>query len=116
MPEQIAIDPSARIQETAEHGATEVCPDLAAQRLAMVNVAYFGMPQSGSGKWVLIDAGLKGFAKRIMHTAEERFGKGAKPAAIILTHGHVDHVGALKDLVKLWDVPIYAHELELPYL
>jgi glyoxylase-like metal-dependent hydrolase (beta-lactamase superfamily II) len=33
-----------------------------------------------------------------------------------MTHGHFDHVGALRDLAEHWDVPIYAHELELPYL
>jgi glyoxylase-like metal-dependent hydrolase (beta-lactamase superfamily II) len=34
----------------------------------------------------------------------------------VLTHGHFDHVGALEDLAETWDVPVYAHELELPYL
>jgi glyoxylase-like metal-dependent hydrolase (beta-lactamase superfamily II) len=65
---------------------------------------------------VLIDAGLHGSAERIVHAAEELFGQGSRPAAIVLTHGHFDHVGALRDLALLWDVPIYAHELELPYL
>ena len=52
----------------------------------------------------------------ITKTAEERFGKGSRPAAIILTHGHFDHVGVLEDLVALWDVPVYAHARERPYL
>ena len=38
------------------------------------------------------------------------------PEAIILTHGHFDHVGSLERLLQLWDVPVYAHTLELPYL
>jgi len=33
-----------------------------------------------------------------------------------MTHGHFDHVGGLKHLAREWDVPIYAHELEMPYL
>jgi glyoxylase-like metal-dependent hydrolase (beta-lactamase superfamily II) len=33
-----------------------------------------------------------------------------------MTHGHFDHVGALRELAEAWDVPIWAHELELPYL
>jgi hypothetical protein len=31
------------------------------------------------------------------------------------THGHFDHVGAREKLAEKWDVPIYAHELEVPY-
>jgi glyoxylase-like metal-dependent hydrolase (beta-lactamase superfamily II) len=34
----------------------------------------------------------------------------------VLTHGHFDHVGALHTLLEKWDVPLYAHRLELPYL
>ncbi|HUR45509.1 MAG TPA: SDR family oxidoreductase [Candidatus Saccharimonadales bacterium] len=115
MPEQIQLNPSAQIQGTSEDGTHEVKPDVAYQRLFMVNVVYYGRPHSPEG-WVLIDAGLKGTASSIRKTAAERFGPDSKPQAIILTHGHVDHVGALKDLAEAWDVPIYAHEMELPYL
>lgn len=48
--------------------------------------------------------------------AAERFGRNARPAAIIQTHGHFDHVGALEELAADWNVPVYAHPLELPYL
>jgi glyoxylase-like metal-dependent hydrolase (beta-lactamase superfamily II) len=33
-----------------------------------------------------------------------------------MTHGHFDHVGALETLATEWNVPVYAHECELPYL
>jgi glyoxylase-like metal-dependent hydrolase (beta-lactamase superfamily II) len=42
--------------------------------------------------------------------------KTLRPAAIVLTHGHFDHIGVLKDLASQWDVPVYAHTLEKPYL
>jgi glyoxylase-like metal-dependent hydrolase (beta-lactamase superfamily II) len=67
---------------------------------------------------VLIDAGLPGpgTAHAILGAAEKRFGTGSRPAAIVMTHGHFDHIGALKELGDRWDVPVYAHELEHPFL
>ena len=94
----------------------EVAPDLAYQRLAIVNVAFLGLPTAGFGRWVLIDAGLPLTAASIAAAAESRFGKDTAPAAIIMTHGHFDHIGALKTLAEKWNAPIYAHSLELPYL
>ncbi len=68
------------------------------------------------GNWVLVDTGLPGNAKRIKSAAETCFGKDAQPQAILLTHGHFDHIGSLEALLKEWDVPVYAHPLEMPYL
>jgi glyoxylase-like metal-dependent hydrolase (beta-lactamase superfamily II) len=93
-----------------------VTPDLAMLRVGFVNVFLYGKPGAPSGSWVLIDAGLPGSASRITRAAREWIGPWAQPSAIVLTHGHFDHVGALHALAELWDVPIYAHRLELPYL
>ena len=80
----------------------------------MVNLFLVGMP--GTTNWVLVDAGLPKRAKRIANAAGELFGDNP-PQAIILTHGHFDHVGSLQKLLQRWPaVPVYAHELELPYL
>ncbi|HEX8913748.1 MAG TPA: MBL fold metallo-hydrolase [Humisphaera sp.] len=93
-----------------------VVDDVARLRVLMVNVYFVGEPGDPRG-WVLVDAGLPRSANAIRRAAEERFGPGAKPRAIVLTHGHFDHVGALPELTKVWpDVPIYAHELEIPYV
>lgn len=94
----------------------EVTHDLLCLRTGIVNLFLYGPPGAGDRQWVLIDAGLYGSAERILKAAEERFGPGSRPAAIILTHGHFDHVGGLPHLADLWDAPIYAHPLELPYL
>jgi len=84
-------------------------------RILFVNV-FAVSPLEGPGTWTLIDAGLAMSAGKIKHWAENHFGKGTRPQAIILTHGHFDHVGAIKDLLKDWDVPVYAHTAEFPYL
>ncbi len=115
MAQQIPLDPSAHAGHLSEdHKTQEVAPDLAYKRLAIVNVMFYGTP--GGGPWVLIDAGVPGSASFIISAAESRFGEKNPPRAIVLTHGHFDHVGALKTLAEHWNVPIYAHRLELPYL
>lgn len=67
-------------------------------------------------KWVLIDTGLKTSAGKIQKVANHLFWPESKPSAIILTHAHFDHTGSLRKLAERWDVPIYAHKLEKPYL
>lgn len=94
----------------------EVAPGVAILQLSLVNVYFVGEANAPDRSWVLIDAGLSFSAPWIRKAAAERFGAESRPAAIILTHGHFDHVGALIDLAKEWDVPIYAHPLEMPYI
>lgn len=79
-------------------------------------VNYYMIQDEPTGNWVLVDAGLQWSAPKIKKMAKDLFGKDTKPVAIILTHGHFDHVGALVSLADEWDVPVYAHYLELPYL
>jgi glyoxylase-like metal-dependent hydrolase (beta-lactamase superfamily II) len=81
----------------------------------IVNVYFLGEPRYGK-PWVLVDAGLHGAGKHIIQAAVWRFGPQNPPRAIVLTHGHFDHVGALSELIRQWDIPVYAHTRELPYL
>src|SRR3954462_12804898 len=87
---------------------TEVAPDVALETTLFVNTYFIGDPAGAHG-WILVDAGLPGFADRIRQAAQQRFGHSARPSAIVLTHGHFDHVGSLRALADLWNVPIYAH-------
>jgi glyoxylase-like metal-dependent hydrolase (beta-lactamase superfamily II) len=97
-------------------GLFEVVPDVACLQLSIVNVYLVGDAGAPDRGWFLVDAGLMTSGPAIRAAAAERFGPNSRPSAIVLTHGHFDHVGALRDLAETWDVPIYAHELELPYL
>ncbi len=92
----------------------EVLPDLYQHTIQIVNIALFGDP--AKNEFVLVDAGMPGSADEIITVAEERFGANSRPKAIILTHGHFDHVGAIIELIKHWEVPVFAHPLEMPFL
>jgi glyoxylase-like metal-dependent hydrolase (beta-lactamase superfamily II) len=80
----------------------------------IVNIITVGHPDDG--RWVLIDGGMPKSGKKILQVIEDRYGKGSRPEAILLTHGHFDHVGGLVELLETFEVPVYAHPLEFPYL
>jgi glyoxylase-like metal-dependent hydrolase (beta-lactamase superfamily II) len=80
-------------------------------RILFVNV----FAVSGEAGWTLIDAGLNGSATRLKKWAQRHFGDAA-PNAIVLTHAHFDHIGAIDALLDDWNVPVYAHREELPYV
>jgi len=113
---QIPVAQSA-IAESRDDDASyvEVLPDIAFKRLAIVNAAFIGPAHAPDGGWVLIDTGVIGTTHILRRALEQRFGK-SRPAAILMTHGHADHAGGLEDLAAAWDVPVFAHRLELPYL
>lgn len=45
--------------------------------------------------------------KTIIHCVQK---KSLKPVGVILTHHHIDHVGAVEKLKKDYDCPIYIHK------
>jgi glyoxylase-like metal-dependent hydrolase (beta-lactamase superfamily II) len=92
----------------------EVGADLYCYTNQIVNLVMIGKPDDAG--WVLIDTGMPGCGKEIEEAAYDRFGAGRKPLAIVLTHGHFDHVGNIVYLLEKWDVPVFAHPAEFPFL
>ena len=95
---------------------TEVAPGVMGLQILMVNVYFVSADTSSGNRWFLIDAGMGECAERIKNAAELLYGPESKPEAILLTHGHLDHIGALVKLADEWQVPVYAHPLEIPYI
>ena len=91
-----------------------VAPGVWGLKDIFVNIYMIHDP--ASNHWFLVDAGLKTTAAKIKEMAEHLFWPDVKPAAIILTHAHFDHVGSLKALAEEWHIPVYAHSMEKPYL
>ena len=96
--------------------AKELAPDILLLEFTIVNACVVGNPNDAKSRWVLVDTGLENSADFIIESADERFGKNTRPQCIVLTHGHFDHMGSVIKLAGRWDVPVYAHQLEMPYL
>ncbi len=91
----------------------EIKSDVAYYTNQIVNLTMIGKPGQ---PWVLVDAGMPNSAEEIIEVAEKRYGENNAPEAIVLTHGHFDHVGSIVGLLTKWEVPVYAHSLEFPFL
>ncbi|WLR43926.1 MBL fold metallo-hydrolase [Bacillus carboniphilus] len=63
------------------------------------------------GKCVIFDPGAEG--ERLVAMIKKRH---LTPLAILLTHAHFDHIGAITDLKKHWDIDVYLHENEKDWL
>lgn len=85
-------------------------------RMKNIFVNVFIVRNNHSSNWILVDTGLKTSAPKIKKMIAKVMEPGASPMAIIMTHGHFDHRGSLKQLADEWQVPVYAHHLEMPYL
>jgi glyoxylase-like metal-dependent hydrolase (beta-lactamase superfamily II) len=67
--------------------------------------------REGSDSVLIVDPGDE--AERILAKLEEF---GGKPEAILLTHCHFDHIGAVAPVAEATGVPVYCPELEVPVL
>lgn len=72
-----------------------------------VNCYLIGNPQTK--ECVLIDTGCD--ANQIISSLGDY-----QPKAVLLTHGHFDHIGACDELCIKYNIPLYLHELDAPML
>lgn len=100
-----------RIPDEQVVSMDEIAPGVIGLRIAFVNL--YGI-RNANGAWTLVDTGIPGSAALVTRWADKHFGQA--PSAIVLTHGHFDHAGSATNLADHWNVPVYAHALERPYL
>jgi glyoxylase-like metal-dependent hydrolase (beta-lactamase superfamily II) len=60
----------------------------------------------------LVDAGYLGYTDQVLASVEHVRRRGAALAAVVLTHAHVDHLGAAGRLSRDHGVPVLVHEAE----
>ena len=65
----------------------------------------------GSDRGLIIDPGEE--AERILHVVDEL---GIGIDAILVTHTHFDHIGAVAPVARATGAPVYCPELEVPVL
>jgi glyoxylase-like metal-dependent hydrolase (beta-lactamase superfamily II) len=102
------------VTSVGDGACIQVRPDLFSYTNKIVNIIFVGDPTKD--EFVLVDAGMPRCSKEIIETAENIFGPNSRPKAIMLTHGHFDHVGSIIELIDHWDIPAFAHSLEYTYL
>ncbi len=71
----------------------------------------FVFRQADSGKALVVDPGEE--PERILAEIEQT---GAEVEAILITHCHFDHVGAVAPLARATGAPVYCPEIEVPVL
>jgi len=80
---------------------------------ALIGGSNIGFIVQG-GRSVIIDTGLdRDAAKKALRAVDDL---GARPAAILITHGHTDHFGGAAWLAKRAGIPIYAPPLEAVFV
>lgn len=86
----------------------------------MIHVQAIEIPGVGENTYILsqdnqsalvIDPG--GQADYLLHILKTQ---NLQPQAILLTHGHFDHIGAVDDLRNHYQIPVYIHALEADFL
>jgi glyoxylase-like metal-dependent hydrolase (beta-lactamase superfamily II) len=103
-----------------------VAPMPGSRRTPLQQIGHEVFLSTGRGSnWVLIregrdltliDSGYPADGEQVLADIASLGCTPADVRAVLLTHGHIDHVGGLGTLLAEHDVPVWAHRDELPNL
>ena len=79
--------------------------------LGMIETNCYLIVNELSNQVIIVDP-----AEQAVRIQEKITEKQLDPVAILLTHGHFDHIMAATDLAREYDIPIYASEAEVELL
>ncbi|MEC9353145.1 MAG: MBL fold metallo-hydrolase [Planctomycetota bacterium] len=65
----------------------------------------------GARRFLVLDPSPSGEEEQrhLLKAIENRIAAGDQPEAIVLSHHHIDHVGALEAVLERWDLPCWGH-------
>ena len=83
--------------------------EISVLRLGQIGTNCYVFREQDGGKCGVIDPGDQG-----EQLAAWLMGRGLEPEAVLLTHGHFDHILGIPGLRKEWpDLPVYCHPADM---
>ncbi|RHW25464.1 MBL fold metallo-hydrolase [Nocardioides immobilis] len=64
----------------------------------------------------LVDTGYPGYAEQVEESVRRIGGRPEDVRGILVTHGHVDHIGGLAHFHDAFGTPVFAHPAEVPHV
>lgn len=64
----------------------------------------------------LVDTGYPAYAEQVEESVRRIGGRPEDVRGILVTHGHVDHIGGLAHFHDAFGTPVFAHPVEVPHV